>query len=167
MFYYLNMFIIGSVLGFLMEFLLKVFVFTAMNSSILYGPWLPVYGFGIVFSIIIQRFVFNKVKANKMLKVILMFLLIMFTATITEFVGGVFIEKIFNKTFWDYRDLKFNIGKYIALEVSVIWGLLSLVFLYFLKPYFDRIIKKIPRVVTTLVLIIMLIDFVFTIILKA
>lgn len=167
MFYYLNMFIIGSVLGFIMELLLKTFVFTSMNSSILYGPWLPVYGFGIIFSIFIERLVFNRVNVNKFWKIVIVFLLIMIAATFAEFLGGIFIEKVFNETFWDYRELKFNVGKYIALEVSFIWGLLSLAFLYLLKPKLDKVVKKIPRVVTTLVLAIMLIDFIFTISLKA
>lgn len=166
MIYYLNMFVIGSILGFIMELLLKMFIFTSMNSSILYGPWLPVYGFGIVFSILIERLVFNRVKTSKLLKIIIMFLLIMVTATVTEYLGGMFIEKAFHKTFWNYSNLKFNMGKYVALEISLIWGILSLVFLYFLKPKLDKVVKKIPSIVTYLVLVIMLIDLICTIILK-
>lgn len=167
MFYYFNMFIIGSVLGFILEFILKTFVFTSMNSSILYGPWLPVYGAGVCLSIFIERLIFNRVKTSKSMKVVLMFLLIVVFSTVAEFLGGVFIEKIFDKVFWNYSDLKFNWGKYVALEVSLIWGVLSLGFLYIIKPRLDKVIKKIPRVITVLVLVTIAIDFMLTLILKA
>lgn len=167
MFYYLNMFIIGSVLGFIMELCLKTFVFTSMNSSILYGPWLPVYGFGICLSIFLQRLIFNRLKVNKIVKIIVLFLLIMLVSTIAEWIGGMFIELVFDKTFWDYRDLRFNIGKYIALEVSIIWGILSLLFLYIIKPQLDKVIKKVPKIITILVLSAMIVDFITTLMIKA
>lgn len=162
MFYYLNMFLIGSFLGFIMEFLLKTFVFTSMNSSILHGPWLPVYGFGVCIIIFIERFVFNRIKVNKFCKILIMFLLVMIIASFTEFLGGIFIEKVFDKVFWDYRDLKFNIGKYVALEVAFVWGILSLVFVYIVKPIIEKFIYKIPRWVSILVFSSIVVDFIIT-----
>lgn len=166
MFYYFNMFIIGAFLGFIFEFILKTWIFTSMNSSILYGPWLPVYGVGICLGVFIERLIFNRVKASKIVKIFIMFLLIVFFSTLIELLGGIFIEKTFGKVFWNYNKFKFNFGKYIALEISLIWGILSLFFLFVIKPKFDKMIKKIPRVVTTLVLSMMLIDFILALILK-
>lgn len=81
-----------------------------------------------------------------------------------EFLGGILIEKIFNQVFWDYRYLKFNFGKYVALEITLIWGIFSLAFIYILKPLFEKFINKIPRWLTILVSVIMVIDFIFTLI---
>lgn len=145
-----------------MEYLLKTFVFTSMNSSILYGPWLPVYGFGICIIIFIERFVFNRIKVKKFYKILIMLLLIMVITSSVEYLGGIFIEKVFGKVFWDYRDLKFNIGKYAAVEVALIWGVLSLVFIYVLKPGIDKFIYKIPGWVSILVCSCVIIDFIFT-----
>lgn len=138
-----------------------------MNSSILYGPWLPVYGVGICLGVFIETLIFNRVKTSKIVKIFIMFLLIVFFSTLIELLGGIFIEKTFGKAFWNYNNFKFNFGKYIALESSLIWGILSLFFLFVIKLKFDKMIKKIPRVVTTLVLSMMLIDFILTLILKA
>ena len=161
MFYYLNMFLFGSFIGFVFENFLKL-IFPSLNSGLLYGPWVPVYGFGIVIIILIERFVFNRIKVNKFWKVIIMLLLIMIVVTGLEYLGGVLIKKFFDKTLWDYSNLKFNIGKYIALEVTLIWGVLSLIFVYIIKPFLEKFINKIPRLVSILVFGLMLIDFIIT-----
>lgn len=160
MFYYLNMFLIGSMIGFLWETGLSYF-FSDINNGLLFGPWVPVYGFGICIIIFIERLVFNRIKVNRFFKILIMFFLIMFIVTGVEFLGGIFIEKVFDKTFWDYRHFKFNLGKYIALEVTLLWGLMSLVFVYVIKPLLEKLINKIPRALSILVFCLMIIDFVF------
>ena len=45
MYYYFNLFLINSFLGFLFETSLKTFFFPDMHNGILFGPWIPVYGF--------------------------------------------------------------------------------------------------------------------------
>ena len=79
-----------------------------------------------------------------------------------EFLGGILIEKLFNETFWNYRHFKFNLGKYIAFEVTLLWGLMSLMFVYIVKPLIERFINKIPRAVSILVFCLIIIDFIFT-----
>ena len=51
--YYINSFLIYSIIGFLLETTLKTFFIKGMNNGILYGPWIPVYGIGSVLIIII------------------------------------------------------------------------------------------------------------------
>ena len=60
--------------------------------------------------------------------------------------------------------MKFNFGHYISLEISLIWGVMSLVIIYVVKPVLDKLIKKIPSIVTYLVLGIFIIDFIITLI---
>ena len=139
-------------IGFILETTLKTFFFHNMNNGIMYGPWIPVYGFGCCLIIAIMRFVFNRIKVNRVVKIFLVFLLSFFVLTILEFIGGFLIEKIFNHVFWDYSDLKFNFGHYIALEISLVWGVMSLFIIYVLKPFVDLIIKKIPSFCTYFVL---------------
>ena len=149
-------------IGFILETTLKTFFFHNMNNGIMYGPWIPVYGFGCCLIIAIMRFVFNRIKVNRVLKIFLVFLLSFFVLTILEFIGGFLIEKIFNHVFWDYSDLKFNFGHYIALEISLVWGVMSLFIIYVLKPFVDLIIKKIPSFCTYFVFLIFIIDFCYT-----
>ena len=133
-----------------------------MKSGILYGPWLPVYGIGIVISIIILRLVFNRTKLKRKMKILLTFIIIVITSTIVELIGGIIIEKIFHKVYWNYTKMKFNIGKYISLEMSLLWGILAMIYLYTIKKVEDKIIKKIPISVTLIILVFFIIDVCFT-----
>ena len=163
--YYLNIFFMCSFLGFLMEGFFKLFN-KNMNSGILYGPWVPIYGLGAVLVIIIFRTIFNRTKFKKVNKLALTFLILVIIMSVLEYLGGNLIEIIFHKTFWNYSNMKFNIGKYICLEMSLLWGVLSFVFLYLIKPFEEKIMKKIPNFITYLVLVIFILD-VFLTFLKA
>lgn len=160
--YYLNTFFIYSMFGFLVETFLKTFFFKGMNNGIMYGPWIPVYGLGCCLIIFIMRFVFNRIKVNRLSKIFLLFLISMIILSVLELLGGILVESISGEVFWDYSDLKFNFGHYIALEISLIWGIMSLVIIYIIKPIIDKLIKKIPSFLTYLVLIIFLVDLIYT-----
>lgn len=160
--YYINTFLIYSVFGYIIETFLKTFFFKGMNNGIMYGPWIPVYGLGCCLIIFIMRFVFNRIKVNRLSKIFLLFLISMIILSVLELLGGILVEAISGEVFWDYSDLKFNFGHYIALEISLIWGIMSLVIIYIIKPVIDKFIKKIPSFVTYLVLFIFLLDLVYT-----
>ena len=164
--YYINSFLIYSMIGFLVETSLKFFVFKGMNNGILYGPWIPVYGFGCILVIVIMRFVFNRIKVPRWVKIFLVFILSAIILSIAELLGGILIEKIFNEVFWDYSDMKFHIGHYISLEMALLWGAMSIVVIYAIKPLVDKIIEKIPSIITYLVLVTFLLDVVLTFLLK-
>ena len=102
-----------------METILKTFFFKSMNNGFLYGPWIPVYGFGACLIIIIMRFIFNRIKVNRTTKIILLFLVSTIILTTLEFLGGHLIKLLTGKTFWNYSKLKYNIGPFISLEISL------------------------------------------------
>ena len=165
MIYYLNTFFVYSILGYLLESLLKILFFPNMNNGFLFGPWIPIYGIGTCLIIFIMRLIFNRFKVKRYQKVILLFSISMLSLTILELIGGYLIQFITGKIFWDYSNLKFNIGHYIALEISIVWGICSLLITYILKPLLDKIIKKIPSIITYLALSLFVIDLILTIIL--
>ena len=65
--------------------------------------------------------------------------------TLVELLGGLFIEKFFGVFFWDYTKYRFNVGKYISLEMSLLWVLASVLFVFVLRPFLDYIIDKLPN----------------------
>lgn len=162
MFYYVNSFYLYSFFGFLLELFVKTFFFHGMNSGILYGPWLPVYGFGAISVIFIMRLVFNRFEMPRWLKIICIFFMVCFFLSLIEYLGGILIEAVFHRTFWDYRDMKFSLGKYVSVEMALVWGICSLVIIYVIKPLLDPLIKKIPVFVSILVSILFFLDVVFT-----
>ena len=159
--YYLNLYFIGSFIGYLYETIIKNTIFPSINNGLLYGPWIPIYGFGSVISSFISN-KFFKIKASKILKILIVFSLLFVILTIIEEVGGLFIYYFFHKKFWNYNKLLFNIGPYISLETSTLWCVLSFIFIFYLKPFLDLFIKKIPKGLTIGILLLHLFDLLIT-----
>ena len=145
--------------------LIETFIMKS-NSGILLSWWTPIYGIGSIIILLINKYI-TKLRINKISKVILLFISCSFILTLIEALGGYLIEFIFNITFWDYTDYKFNIGKYIAVEMTLIWGLSSIVLIYYIKPLLDKIISKIPKYFTYILIILFIIDAVATLFVKS
>lgn len=160
--YYLNTFLIYSILGFLLETIRSFFVNSKFTSGILYGPWTPIYGFGIVLVILISNYLFSHLHLSRWLETFITFIIITLVLTLLEWLGGVLIEKIFHVVFWDYSKEALSIGKYISLSKSLIWGVGSIIFIYVLKPLLEGLIKHIPVPVTVILTLLMLSDLILT-----
>lgn len=158
--YYLNNFFIYSFLGYILELIMSKINGKKVGSGMLYGPWTPVYGIGAVLVLITSKFIFNTFNFNKYLEIIIIVITMMIILTILEWIGGILIEKIFHVVFWDYTEFKFNIGKYIALEVSFIWGIGSLLILYVIQPIINKFIYLIPTYITYILIILFVIDMI-------
>lgn len=94
---------------------------------------------------------------------VIVFFILIVTLTILEWFGGVLIEKLFGVVFWDYSKLPFHIGHYISLEISFLWGFLSILLIYVIKPMINPIVENIPTPVTIIFIILGSIDLVATI----
>ena len=105
--YYLNYFFIFSIIGHIIE----SFIYYNGNSGILLGWWTPIYGIGVVIILLINNLI-SKIKTNKIIRILILFIMSAILLSIIEAIGGYLIEWIFNYSFWDYSDYKFNIGKY-------------------------------------------------------
>ncbi|MCM1371362.1 MAG: putative ABC transporter permease [Clostridium sp.] len=161
--YYLKYFFVMSIVGFIIE----SFVYSNLGGSgILYGPWTIIYGLGSIVILLIDKFVRKKTE-NKFLRVILLFLFSTFILTILEFIGGFLIEKVFGIVFWDYSSFKFHIGKYICIEMALLWGIASISFIYLIKPIIEYVIKFIPKILVYILILLMVIDFICVFIFKA
>ncbi len=158
--YYINNFFIYSILGYLLELIINKINGKKVGSGMLYGPWTPVYGLGSILVLIFSKFIFNLLNFNKFIEIIIVVIIMMIILTFLEWIGGVLIEKIFHVVFWDYTEFKFNIGKYIALEVSFIWGIGSLLIIYVIQPIIDKFIYLIPSFITYILIILFLIDLI-------
>ena len=121
-------FLIYSFAGWVLESIVKTVVAKRfVNSGFLYGPVCPIYGFG---AIGILLFI-NPFKG----KYIIVLLLSFFIMSIWEYVVGVWLEKKYKTSYWDYSDRKFNINGKVCLGNSIFWGILGLVFVEFLHPF--------------------------------
>lgn len=159
--YYYNIFFIYSVLGFLFENLVNVITRSNFNSGVLYGPWTFIYGFAIFAILVINKFL-RQYKLKKWIEVLIFYVCATVVMTLIEFTGGMLIEKIFDKVYWDYTHMTFNYGHYICLEVSLLWGLFATVINYLVTPHLLRLAKKIPWYFTVVAIIIFVVDVIVT-----
>lgn len=158
MFYYINIFFIFSMFGYIMECIFNFICKEKPGSGILSLPWTPIYGFGSVLIVLVYNFIQNDIHILGYQKAILLSFSMMIILTIIELIGGIFIEKTFHKVFWDYRKFKFNIGKYISLEVSLIWAFSSVIISYIVIPFLKPYILTIPEYITITFIILFILD---------
>ena len=142
---FINIFLFYSILGNIFERILMYFRHVDYVSGFMNTIFTPVYGIAMIFIVIID----NKLKIkNKLLKIIIEFLIYALLLSILELIGGILIENIFNKIYWNYDRFKYNIGKYISLETGTLWGIMSILTLYLIHPLYKKLEKFIPKVVT-------------------
>lgn len=61
-----------------------------------------------------------------------------------ELLAGLFYEKIFQVSFWDYSHLPLHLGRHVCLRFSLYWGALTLVLYYLLHPTIAWLAAAIP-----------------------
>lgn len=118
-------FYLGSTFGWTIELFFRRIVHKKwVNPGFLIGPYLPIYGFGLVFLTIIY-FIFQ----NQPINPIIIILLMGFVMTLIELIGGLISLK--NKIrLWDYRDRWLNYKGIICPLFSVIWTIVGALYYY-------------------------------------
>lgn len=124
----LTYFWLYSFLGWLLESIFKsILEKKLVNSGFLHGPFCPIYGIG---ALIMYGFL-NSFKTNLLVVFIIAFIVL----TIWEYLVGVFLEKVFHTTYWDYSQNKFNINGRVCLMNSFFWGILGVCFVQWIHPF--------------------------------
>ena len=159
----INLFLIFSILGNIFERVVMYFIDKTYVSGFMNTIFTPIYGIAIILILFIDKKINIK---NKVIKLLTEFVIFSIILSIIEGLGGILIELIFNKTYWNYDSYKFNIGKYMSLETSLIWGIISLITLYLIYPLYKKIEDKIPKLLTISLSIIFIINLIYIIIVK-
>ena len=159
--YFLTYFIIYSFAGWVLESVSKSIAQKKLvNSGFLNGPICPIYGFGAL----IMLLSLNALKEKPLILFIAAFIML----SAWEYIVGVLLEKIFKTKYWDYSHLKFNFQGRICLKNSIYWGLLGLIFVKWVHPFIESIVKLIPIntlfYIDIIIGVVMLIDTIITII---
>lgn len=135
---YLFIFFIYGLIGFIWETIWVSFEERKFaNRGFLYGPILPIYGFGVVFITLFLNLV--KIKNDNF---ILIFISAIFISTLLELFTGILIEKIFKVRYWNYDERFLNYKGYICLRSSLFFGFISVFIYKYLNPYFFGIYES-------------------------
>lgn len=117
-FYMVFNFIVYSFIGWVIE---EVYSFAITKKfkkeGFLIGPFKPMYGIAVTLLIL----------CNEILRIdgISLMLLCFLIPTTVEYISGYILKHIFNKVYWDYSYLKYNIHGFVSLRFSLYWMLLS------------------------------------------
>lgn len=134
---YLTFFVIYSFLGWCAEVIFNT-INTGhfVNRGFLSGPVCPIYGFGMV----IVVFCLTPLQDNWLL----LFFGSMVLTSVLELITGYVLKKVFHTSWWDYSDQPFNIGGYICLRFSILWGLGCVMVMDLIHPAITRFVRWIP-----------------------
>ncbi len=154
-------FLISSFLGALIElcFCYMKGAGWMSRSSLLYGQFSVVWGFGaVVLTVALQRL------QNK--RIWMLFLAGFVIGGTYEYTCSVLSELVFGTVFWDYSDMPLNIGGRTNVVYCVYWGILAVIWMKVLYPTMEHIIEKIPplpgKIITWIVVLIMTCNCVLT-----
>ena len=164
--YYIKIFLLYSLFGFIMESTLYKINLMNKHSGIFYGPITAVYGVGIISIELLNKYIFKKIKCHKLIKILIEFITLTIILSVIEYLGGNILNYLFNIDMWDYSNNYLNFGKYICLQNSLIWGALGTSYIYIFKPFTDKIINHITNKETILFLILFIIDTILVLITK-
>lgn len=146
---YFLYFIMASFIGWAYEIFLEMVIYHwgYSDRGVLFGPYCPVYGFGVlIFIFCFDKLMKKNGKILKYIKPLLIFVGCMIVATVLELLTSYILEAITGSWPWQtYADYKYNFQGRIALSPSIRFGLGGVIFLYFFKPLFYKAISKLSE----------------------
>ena len=108
-----------------------------VNRGFLNGPICPIYGVGVTLVIAcLEAFQSN---------LLLLYISSVILVTVLEGVTGWAMDKLFHNKWWDYSKLPFNIGGYVCLLFSLIWGVACVFIVYFVHPLIHLVLSLITH----------------------
>ena len=147
---YFLYFIIYSFIGWLMEVMCKLFEYKRfINRGFLIGPICPIYGFGVLFIILLI--------GNDRSDVLAVFLKAILICSVLEYLTSYFMEKLFKARWWDYSDKLFNINGRICLQTMLPFGILGTLVIYIIHPLIVKFIALFNPILIMIIAIILFI----------
>ena len=138
--YYIKIFLLYSLIGFVYESTLFKIKHSSKYSGIFYGPITAVYGIGVLAIEILNKYFFKRIKTNKYLKYVIEYIVLVVVLTLIEYIGGNVLKIVFDIDMWNYTKQDMHIGKYICIEYALLWGIAGMIYLYIFKKYTDKIL---------------------------
>jgi uncharacterized membrane protein len=117
-----------------------------VNRGFLNGAVCPIYGFGAVLFIL-----FLSPLTDHLL---LLFLASVTIASLLELVGGYILKKLFHMRWWDYSEEPFNLGGFICLKFSLMWGMAGVFLVKIVQPIMASVLRHLPTTPVFLALIV-------------
>lgn len=151
------LFVLGSVIGYLYEMIVVLFQkgFFESRQGLVYGPFTPVYGIGMMVYYVVLNIMDTKSKPK-------VFFITMLLGGVTEYLCSWVQECVFGTISWDYSYLHFNLNGRTSLLHCTYWGIAGILYATFMDPILQNIKKMVYqkrlKLVTMFVVIFMVLD---------
>jgi len=109
-----------------------------VNRGFLNGPVCPIYGVGMIGVLLLLMPASDHV--------LLLFFGGMALCTLVELVGGWILKQVFDTRWWDYTEEPFNLGGYVCLRFSILWGLAVTFVVKLVHPALLKLVDAVPPV---------------------
>ena len=130
-----------------------------LNRGFMKGPFLPIYGFGVVFMMIAAGPFNGK-------NVLFECISGMICATVLEYITGDLMEHLFKVRYWDYSKDKFNLNGHICLGASLGWFVATFIVNEIFRGPVDRLVHSFSAfqiyLIDNIVMGIAIVDFVIS-----
>ena len=114
------------------------------NRGFLFGPWLPLYGFGgMIIYAVFYKIIHKPVRIGRVnIRILLIFIYVCALTTAIELGASYLLDAVgFDFTIlWDYADRPLNFEGRISLSASLWFGVLGVAIIYFVLPLYRRLI---------------------------
>ena len=132
------LFVIGSLFGFIIEVVYRSFIEKKIiNSGFLIGPYVPIYGIGLVLLYLLS---FIKINANFFVNNIIIAFVSTLIVTMLEYLTGLLFLKTLKIRLWDYSDRKGNIQGFICPLFMLYWFLIAIIYYLLFRFLVDYIV---------------------------
>ena len=152
------LFWVYSTLGWFMEVVsVSIRSKKIVNRGFFLGPYCPIYGTGGILLLSL-----NNYKNEPMI----IFILAIVICSIVEYLTSYVMELIYKVRWWDYSDRLFNVNGRICLFNSICFGVLGMLMVCYLNPFFISVINDLNNNLLTflscLIFIITITDIILT-----
>lgn len=155
---YIMLFFTFSFIGWVYEvFITLISNGILVNKGTMYGPWLPIYGFGgVLILILLKKF------RDKPFD---LFIATIILCGFIEYATAWYLETFIDLKYWDYTGYFLNIHGRVCLEFLIVFGIGGCAFTYLLAPIFDNLYAKIKPIIKNIICIVLvlifLVDFIY------
>lgn len=133
-------FVIGCLIGTYYEEILWYIRFQEVvnRQGLIYGPFSPIYGFGVALFVIILG------KNNEQRSLWKTWLYSALLGGIAEFTMSLIADVVFGVVFWDYSTYFLNIDGRTTIPFMIGWGVGGTILMKLVYPFVSKWIEKIP-----------------------
>lgn len=140
-------FLFWGIAGWVVEWIdMRIEAGEFQNRGFLHMPFCPIYGVGMVIGAVVLSGVKNAYP--------LLFLFGVVFCSVTEYIVGGILEKLFRTKWWDYSHMRYNIKGRVCLRNAILFGFGAILVFGFVQPVVEKTIIGIPadvRIVITVI----------------